>query len=238
MRRIDAARLLCDIPQVTEKIKQGTITISQTTQIQRALRDYKKIKKEPLSKSEKHALFTKIENTNQKETEKIIATTLGLPITTIQKQQLHRDSSVTLTLTFTAEQFELLEKAQNMISHAVPNRQWADTLTYLAQKEVTRRSTHKSSKNSTPVASVEKTTMNTKIESRRTRYIPASIRKTMLDANATCMFKNKDGGTCKNKRFLQIDHIQSWSSGGSNTLDNLQVLCGTHNRFKYSKSQN
>jgi len=35
-----------------------------------------------------------------------------------------------------------------------------------------------------------------------------------------------------NKRYLEIDHIQSWYSGGTNLLDNMQTLCRTCNDAK------
>ncbi|HET8930639.1 MAG TPA: DUF222 domain-containing protein [Acidimicrobiales bacterium] len=42
---------------------------------------------------------------------------------------------------------------------------------------------------------------------------------------------------CHAHDFLQVDHMQSYNSGGSTTLDNLQRLCGPHNRAKNPKEK-
>jgi hypothetical protein len=34
---------------------------------------------------------------------------------------------------------------------------------------------------------------------------------------------------------LQVDHIQPQWAAGSHHPDNLQILCGPHNRLKYQK---
>ncbi len=61
---------------------------------------------------------------------------------------------MTLTLTFTSEQMQILEQVQNMISHSVPDKNWTDVFTYLAKKEVACRTTVRSSRkkaSATPV---------------------------------------------------------------------------------------
>ncbi len=243
MRRIDAARLLRELPEVVEKFESGSLTLSQATQVQRASREYKKINKTTVSTEEKRELFLQIENSSQKETEQIIATALALPVTPMQKETIHRDHSVTLTITLTSEQMKVLEQAQNMISHAVPGKNWAETLTYLAKKEVARRSTVRISK--APTAA---TVVNDKIEFAKDdvtpllqpserRALPMALRKSLLHADAVCVYTDKNGKQCASKNFLQIDHIKSWSRGGTHYIENLQVLCGTHNRLKYEKER-
>jgi exonuclease VII small subunit len=253
MRRIDAARLMQELPEVVEKLETGSLTLSQATQVQKAARDFKKIKHANLNTETKRELFLQIENTSQKATEKIIAQTLDLPVPTHEKETLHRDHSVTLTLTFTAEQMEILEKAQDMIAHSGVSNDWAETVTYLAKKEVVRRTVTRTIKQDstdtqitdtaavvkvcteTPEMIQSKSIKNSKISNKR--YIPQSIRKKLLHANAICSYKDHHGKYCKSQRFLQIDHIKNYCRGGGNTLDNLQVLCGVHNRLKYQLGQ-
>jgi len=55
------------------------------------------------------------------------------------KKKIHRDESVTLTVTLTKEQMALLKEASDLISHSVPDKNWADVIAYLAQKEIDRR---------------------------------------------------------------------------------------------------
>ena len=45
----------------------------------------------------------------------------------------------------------------------------------------------------------------------------------------------RDGGRCRqcgSNKELHFDHVIPWSKGGPNTVDNIQLLCGTCNRRK------
>jgi HNH endonuclease len=45
----------------------------------------------------------------------------------------------------------------------------------------------------------------------------------------------RDGGRCRqcgSTEELHFDHVIPWSKGGANTVDNIQLLCGYHNRLK------
>ncbi len=291
MRRIDGARLLRELPEVAEKFEKGTLTLSQATQVQRASREMKKIKNEIISSEQKHDLILKIENSSQKETEQTIAAALNLPVVPAQKEVFHRNQSVTLTITLSPEQMQLIEQAKNMISHSVPDKNWADVFTYLAKKEVARRTTvrrhdvcpAKSEKNSkravtpgiekpadvaffqTPLKTVPATAAlesqnevvkinqsrpvedgMDSLECKETKWsvsllpskrpaIPARTRKKLLHPEAVCEYRYANAKQCVNTRFLQIDHIRSWSRGGTHDPQNLQVLCAIHNRLKYQQ---
>ncbi len=236
MRRIDAARLLRELPETADKFENGTLTLSQANQIQRASREFKKTKRESLSTKSKRDLVFRLESKTQKQTEQLLATALDLPKTPPQKQTFHRDHSVTLTVTFTPEQIQVLEQVQNMISHSVVNKNWAEVFTYLANKEVARRTVVGKSTAATTVKPNSAFTTTTKLKSVRPP-IPSGIRKSLLNEHASCTHKDSRGRSCDSQRFLQIDHIRSWSRGGTHDPDNLQVLCGVHNRLKYDNEQ-
>ena len=224
MRRVDGARLLFELPNVAEKFQSGALTLSQANQIQRAAREMKKTDT-PLSTEDKQELIVQVEHASKKETEKIIAAALHFPLLAMQKETFHHDESVTLTMTFSKVQIEKLEQVRGMIAHCVPDSSWVEMFSYLAQNELSRRTQTKAK-----ATAEKKLTYKTPI-SRRT--IPARVRKTLLHANAKCEYKNSHGKPCQSKRHLQVDHVKSVSRGGGNEPENLQVLCGAHNRYKY-----
>lgn len=72
----------------------------------------------------------------------------------------------------------------------------------------------------------------------RTRYVPASEKHKVARAydGGGCEFIHEASGRrCGSKHFLQLDHIDSFSTGGENTADNLQMFCGAHNRLKWHR---
>ena len=68
---------------------------------------------------------------------------------------------------------------------------------------------------------------------KRTRHIPIALRdKVFARDNARCTYVGKNGKRCGSTHNLQIDHIKPFARGGQNTLSNLRLLCGKHNRHE------
>jgi 5-methylcytosine-specific restriction endonuclease McrA len=86
---------------------------------------------------------------------------------------------------------------------------------------------------STPVTEKQEQTLGAR---KRSRYISRTNKRTLLQrAGYQCEFMSPEGKRCCQKTALQIDHVLSFSRGGSNQLDNLMVLCGGHNRRKFER---
>ena len=60
---------------------------------------------------------------------------------------------------------------------------------------------------------------------RRTRAIPAAIRRALLLRDRHCRFPG-----CANRAFLHGHHVRHWLHGGRTALDNLLTLCSFHHR--------
>jgi Domain of unknown function (DUF222)/HNH endonuclease len=60
---------------------------------------------------------------------------------------------------------------------------------------------------------------------RRTRAIPAAIRRALWIRDQGCRFPG-----CANQRFLHGHHVRHWLYGGRTSLDNLVLLCPFHHR--------
>ena len=142
-RRIESARLLREVPEMAEKIETGALNLSQLSKVQQAIRTIQKAEERRMGTYEKRELLRKIENTTQEKTELILAKELNLPVEVVDRIKIHRDESVTVTMSFSKEQMQLLKKVGDLISHAVPDKKWAHVVTYLAQKELSRRTKQK-----------------------------------------------------------------------------------------------
>ena len=68
--------------------------------------------------------------------------------------------------------------------------------------------------------------------SRRRGWISNEIRRQLVERDGLrCAYVGCDGQRCTARAFLQIHHKWAWARGGPDTLDNLQFLCGRHNRW-------
>jgi HNH endonuclease/Domain of unknown function (DUF222) len=61
---------------------------------------------------------------------------------------------------------------------------------------------------------------------RKTRVIPAAIRRALQARDRGCRFPG-----CTNTRFVDGHHITHWADGGATRLDNLVLLCRHHHRL-------
>ncbi len=84
-----------------------------------------------------------------------------------------------------------------------------------------------------PKKSKTKTQNTTKTQNKRSRYIPASIRVSVLHRDKyKCVFCGRSAKQIQ----LEIDHIIAYSKGGSNDISNLQTLCIDCNRGKGARN--
>ena len=100
VRRIESARLLREVPEIAIKIEEGSLNLSQLSQVQQAIRIMQKQESRKVQTDEKRELLKKIENTTQNQTELILAKELNHPLITEEKERIHQNESVTLTITF------------------------------------------------------------------------------------------------------------------------------------------
>jgi Domain of unknown function (DUF222)/HNH endonuclease len=61
---------------------------------------------------------------------------------------------------------------------------------------------------------------------RKTRTIPAAIRRALNARDVGCCFPG-----CTSRRYLDAHHIEHWADGGETKLANLITLCRTHHRL-------
>jgi HNH endonuclease len=79
-------------------------------------------------------------------------------------------------------------------------------------------------RNSTPVKAQP--------SARRRRRIPnALLRQILARDGMRCTFTTTAGHRCDARTFLEVHHDDPWARGGSDTLDNLRLLCRDHNRL-------
>ncbi len=140
-RRIDAARLLSEIPSLSEKIERGEIHLTQACMIQKAAREIKRTRQIRVSCEDKLELLTSLSGKNQRDTEKQVAQYFDMPILQKSIEKTQADDSVRLEITLSKSQYEKLKQAQALISHAVPSNQIVDFIEYVSDKVIKQKTT-------------------------------------------------------------------------------------------------
>ena len=127
-QRINAARILKQVPVLSEKLEAGEIKLTQLVKFQQCVRQEAKSAHETLE------ILGKIENKTSFETEKILAQEFDKPVQQIQIIKPQKDESVRIELTLTKEEYAEVMKAKDMLSHVCPDGNLAQVLVTLARK--------------------------------------------------------------------------------------------------------
>ena len=129
---------------------------------------------------------------------------------------------------------KLIERAKELLRHKYPQGKLEDLVREAfelllekkdPQKKIAKLEIKKYKKNNE--------TMEKAQTSENTRYIP---RRTKLSVwkrdTGECSYKSPDGKKCGERAGLEIDHIKPFSLGGKSSVENLRLLCRTHNQWR------
>ncbi len=243
LRRIDAAKLLRKVPEVAERLKAGTLNLSQAVLLQKCLESEAK-KGELVSEIKTQEILEKLENCNSFESRQVLAKEFDLPLKVQEIVRPQKDESVRLEITFTKEQFDELKKARSLLSHIAHSGSLAEVISVLARK-FNQSKLGKSGQIKNPCKSQSEASS---VSTSKPRFgsatefietIPASKkrphisvhlkRKLYSEAQGCCQYENPDGSRCRSEFQLQIDHVTPVAWGGTNSPENLRLLCRTHN---------
>ncbi len=214
-RKIDAARLLQALPEIKELVAQNEINLTQLGMVAAGLRQ----KAVPLELQRE--IVQTIKGQTMKNTQVILNEKLELEVKSISKARVQRDGSVRVEMTFTKEEWAIIERAKELVSHSVPSGELKEVLTYCVGFTVAKKTGSAS-------------TSLKEVKVRQGLGVSRSTRRLVFERDQNCRHVHANGERCNSRYQLQVDHIISRWRGGEHKLDNLQLLCGVHNRSKYA----
>ncbi|WP_374029084.1 HNH endonuclease [Bdellovibrio bacteriovorus] len=231
MRRIEAARLLRQVPVIAEKIQEGSLNLTQIGELSRAVKAKEKSTGEKISALHKRELLEKISSKTTHETQKELSLALDLQIKEFDSKRVQKDESVRLEITLSKEQFEMLTRCRDLASHSLSQNHlstsWADVLEIVMDKYLRSKTDSQQTKNFSTTAAVT---------ARANKTLTLKTRREVLKRDKCCQYKDpKSGKVCGSTYALQTDHKVSRWANGDHSCENLQMLCAAHNNWKYRK---
>lgn len=208
-RRIQAARMLNELPFIEKKIADGSLNMTNISMAGQLF------KNEEIENPEiKKKILAQIENATKKECEsELMKFRTHEPVPKERIQQVTTELH-SLKINICAETLGLLEEAKAVVAH---NR--------LSQDQLLNRLL----KTSLPIWKNKKFKSNAKVTTLAAspsigRYIPAMIKKQVYDRDKGRCVK------CRSTYKLEYDHIKPFAQGGTHTLSNLRLLCFSCNQ--------
>lgn len=227
-RRIDGARLLAEVPELAARIQAGELKLSQIAMVQKAAREIFKQTATKVVTAQKAELLNQVLSKGHRETQATVAAYFDIVPTHDSSMKVQADEGVRLEITLSKELYEKIKQAQALVSHSVPKSDITAFLDYVADRIIKQKTSARVSGNTGAV--VEK-----QVGLPSSHFRP-SVKKAILGLQKCCQYVDPmTGKRCSSTWYLQIDHRQSKWAGGDGSIENAQVLCGMHNRFKYRK---
>ena len=240
-RRIEAMRVIKELPILEKKIESGALSIASIAKLQTALR---RAKKSPhveadvptahnnldlLSTHSKLEILEKLENKNQKETDLIIATLLPESVVETETIKVKNSDKIEVKLAMNRELMEKLEKIKQLNSHKHPQLTLVETIELMADFMIAKKD----------LASVKtrasKTAKNNAPPPPRGggKSVPRAVKMAVWrEAGGNCEYQHKKTGLrCRSRYQLEIEHIKPKAFGGGNNRENLKLFCRAHNRM-------
>jgi hypothetical protein len=220
-RRIQAMRLLRDLPQVEEKLAEGSLTLTAASQLQSLF------KKEDIADDIKLELVKEAENKSSRDVERQILQFQGATSQPQEKIKQVSAEMVELKLTIPTELKDKLDQLRLQFSHVNPEMSYIALLEHLCDKALPKVKPQ-SSATAAPEVKVEP----------QGRHIPAAMKREVWERDdGCCSYKDANTGKrCGSKFQLQYDHIEPYALGGRTELENLRILCAQHNRRRSTKT--
>ena len=115
-RRIEAARLLDEVPFIADKLESGDLNLSQIGEIHRSIKEAEKVHDEKVSKSYKGKIVEQVLGKTTSQTQQACAQMLEIPIVETQKCRTQKNGSKRIEMTVTKAQDEKYERVRGILA--------------------------------------------------------------------------------------------------------------------------
>lgn len=236
-RRIQAMRLMKSVPEIEQKICDGSFSLTAASQVQTFVKAEEKLNG-PVSKVVVQELVQTLQNKSSREIEKHLLSLKPVEQLVSEKVRQVTETHTEIKLVIPDQLKQTLDQLKLLLSHISPEMSYQDLFAYLADKAIKQLDPAKKTNavsNSLPAPKVNSVSAKTVVQ--RSRYIPNYLKtEVWIRDKGCCTFvSDENGKICGSKFQVQIDHIHPFALGGINEIGNLRLLCAQHNRWYAEK---
>ena len=221
--RVNSVRLMRAVPEVENKMKEGTLSMTTASQVQRHLRQEKK-SGNPLNRDETLELIESCVGQSKREVEKNLLSQTSVEAKMMQEKIWEVTPELTELKFFVSEStFQKLNEVKNLIGSESLQMIFDQALDALIQESRKKKGRLKA-------PSVAPSTLPAK-EKTRSRFISIHTKRA-ISLRSCDQCEDIDPKTkirCTSRYRLELDHIHPFSLGGSNEASNLRLVCRAHN---------
>lgn len=232
-RRISAARLAKEIPEIKEKLTAGVLNLTNITMMQSLSSSAVQRSGQEMTTDEKRSILKKIENCSKREAQEILSK--YFPDSDVFKREFVRflsgDEAV-LHIRIPIETLRKLDQIKSLRAHKNPKMNYAEVIEDMCNCILKKIGPELKTENKL-ITTKFKDSLTGLQEEANPRYIPQKLRMQIYQRDQTqCTFIDENTKKrCTSKHLLQVDHIQPVSRGGQATLNNLRLLCQAHHKY-------
>ncbi len=233
MRRIQAARLLQDLPDMKEKIESKKLSLSVVSQAQSYFR------KKDLPAEQKREILKTLENKSSRQAElELVKLDPLVQIPAKGKQRAISSEFTEHKFVLDAQTQRKLEELKLWMSHQNSELSTAKLIQILIDQEHKRNLKQKEPKQNKPPAKEppfeSKFPTSDAEVGKQSRFISVQIKRTVWDRDqGCCQYRNPiNQQKCGSRYQVQFDHNVRFRDGGLSNEENLRLLCAQHNRLR------
>ncbi len=241
--RIQAMRLSREIPQAAEMLGQGKLSLTVAAMAQTEFRKENLRLREgggkPMPLAQKREILLNLESMSKRQAQKKL----------VQHFPLGPDK-VKMSFEATPELAEKIEVLKGMVAHKNFSGELARLVEIavdiaLVQLNKQKAGAARNKAGETAEVNAEPAMAKTENASTlgpdkvaraalRSRYISVKAKQEVWRrSGGQCAYIDKTSGKrCTSRHGLEVDHIHEFGMGGSNGIENLRLMCSSHNKFR------
>ena len=198
-RRIVAARMLAEIPEIEEKIEEGSLTLTNISQVNQFYKD--------APTAEKIEILKEVEGLTKKECEKKLFELSGKEVKPKEKQKRISENKIQVAIVLTDETMKEIEKLKGLLAKDLSMDQLVQFMAKEAIKAV-EKNKFKQTERPRKVLSPAKVG----------RVISAKVKRETYKRDQKCT-------NCGSTHRLNFDHRLPYALGGNSESENIRLLC-------------